>query len=294
MRYKVALQGFADLERRELVGWLDASRTRDHAYEHVESVPMADLLIADGDVAGVIDDVARHGRIDTTAFVGLLAPAGGFAPLQRPIDAARVLRSLDNLVARTRIEPGAFARASEIAGMPGDEPFVPTAAQPDARAIAKAAARQAARRARLVGTTASSRPLTGPPNVLVLDGNDLLRDHLCRLLEGFGFCTYPVTSIAQAAWMMQTRTFSAAFLDIGFDGDDVADSVALCRLFKGKLAPADPCGLMIVSSRIGPVDRVRAELAGVDAVLAKPLGRGDVARALELCRVALPVDERRR
>jgi len=51
--------------------------------------------------------------------------------------------------------------------------------------------------------------------------------------------------------------------------------------------------VVLMSPRLRPADRVRAALARSDAVLAKPLSRGDVARTLESCGVALPADERR-
>jgi CheY-like chemotaxis protein len=53
------------------------------------------------------------------------------------------------------------------------------------------------------------------------------------------------------------------------------------------------CALIVVTGSPRPVERVRAELAGCDAFLLKPVSRGAVAQALEACGVALPIDSRR-
>jgi len=109
---------------------------------------------------------------------------------------------------------------------------------------------------------------------------------LAFLLLG-GFCV-------MAAWMMQTRAFSAAFLDIAFDDTAGADAIALCRLIKAAPAAGSACALIVMCGALTPTDRVRAALAGGDVVLDKPIARGDVAGALEDCGVALPLDARRR
>ena len=53
------------------------------------------------------------------------------------------------------------------------------------------------------------------------------------------------------------------------------------------------CVLIVVTGSARPLERVRAELAGCDAFLHKPVSRGAVAQALEACGVALPIDARR-
>ena len=131
--------------------------------------------------------------------------------------------------------------------------------------------------------------------MLVLDRNDQARDHLCTLLEHFGFCTYPARSNSQALWLIEARPFRAAFLDIAFDGSNQSADIEVCRRIKtsSDLANQPMPVLFIVSGDTQPSDRVRAALLGSDAFLVKPLGRGDVARALEACGVTMPSDDRR-
>ena len=82
-------------------------------------------------------------------------------------------------------------------------------------------------------------------------------------------------------------------MDIRFDSSVAPEAIGLCHLLKRTPANGAACALIIVCDRIDPTDRIRAELAGSDFVLARPLGRGEVAGALEACRVTLPVDARR-
>ena len=210
MRYRVALEGFRGEERRALAEILDDPRARDPAYECVDSLALADLVVANGDSEGVIYTLEQRERVGVTAFIGLLAPSGALAHLKRPVDPAQVRRSLDRLVARAGFEPGAFAKSLGLAGVVRTAPHDAPAALPGARSNAKTAARRAVRRAQFAATAPAPNSPSVPANVLVLDPSETGREQLCRLLEVFGFCTYPVSSLAQAAWMTQTRELEAA------------------------------------------------------------------------------------
>jgi hypothetical protein len=50
--------------------------------------------------------------------------------------------------------------------------------------------------------------------------------------------------------------------------------------------------LVLASAALQPMDRVRAELAGCDETIVKPVTRGSVAGALDKRGIALPVDPR--
>ena len=133
------------------------------------------------------------------------------------------------------------------------------------------------------------------PDVLVLDADDTSRASLCGLLEGFGFRAHPASTIEKANQMLEAKHFTAAFLELSFDGIQQSVSVPLCGRVKVRPRHAAiPLSALIVMSGIArPVERVRAVLAGCDAFLAKPVTRGDVARALESCSVPMPLDSRR-
>ena len=135
-----------------------------------------------------------------------------------------------------------------------------------------------------------------PADVLVLESDDAARDQLCALLTAFGFRTHPVQSTMQAVRMLTAKRYAAAFLNIIFDGSAAPAAHDLCSRVKAPPPHANdaPCALIVVTGSGRPVERVRAELAGCDVFLLKPVSRGSVAQALEACGVPLPIDARRR
>ncbi|OYT98440.1 MAG: hypothetical protein CFE40_10825 [Burkholderiales bacterium PBB1] len=170
----------------------------------------------------------------------------------------------------------------------------PEEPSPVAKAATKALRRAQVRRT-LLASKGQPAPAAAPPDVLVLDGDDGAREQLCALLEVFGFRTHPVQSTMQAVRMLAAKRYTVAFLSIVFDGSAAPAAHDLCSRVKAPPAHAsDPaCALIVVTGSARPVERVRAELAGCDAFLHKPVSRGAVAQALEACGVALPIDSRR-
>lgn len=169
----------------------------------------------------------------------------------------------------------------------------PAGPSPAAKAATKALRRAQVRRTLLASKEQPAA--AAPPDVLVLDGEDGAREQLCALLEVFGFRTHPVQSTMQAVRMLAAKRYTVAFLSVIFDGSAAPAAHDLCSRVKAPPAHAsDPaCALIVVTGAARPVERVRAELAGCDAFLLKPVSRGAVAQALEACGVALPIDSRR-
>lgn len=278
MLYRVALRGFAESDRRSLASFLRETDHRDPGYQLVCLSADADVILADGDSAQVVVDVVEEFRVSTTLFLSELRPIEAAWHVSRPTNPAQLLRGLDELVALLDLPP-------EAAASQGD----------DAHAQPKAAARRAARQARLKAAAAAANPSRIPPDVLVLDGDGRARDRLCAVLEYFGFCAYPARSISQAMWLLETRQFAAAFLDIVLDGSDGGAGIELCQCFKSRprLLPGRAPVLFVVSDNSQAVDHVLAALAGSAAFLVKPLSHGDVAQALEGCGIPMPADARR-
>lgn len=153
---------------------------------------------------------------------------------------------------------------------------------------AKAATRAAVRRARLAQTAAAAGAVS--TEVLVLDQDPESRAALCVLLEGFGFKAHCADDAQHAATLAEQRPVAAAFIDVTLDESDDGSGIELCRQLR---ALRGTMALVLLAGEIHPVDRVRARLAGCDALIAKPARRGDVARTLEDCGVPLPSDARR-
>ncbi|MDE2146966.1 MAG: response regulator [Burkholderiales bacterium] len=165
----------------------------------------------------------------------------------------------------------------------------PTAAQPPrSRPGPAELAPKAARRAEVRRALQRDLP-PGPAEVLVLDPDRQAREPLCNLLRAFGFDVAVAEDAARAWALSQARPFAVAFVDVPLDGSDGGSGIELCRHLHAQAEAL----LVLVSAALRPLDRVRAELAGCDATLAKPVSRGSVARVLDSHGIALPADARR-
>jgi CheY-like chemotaxis protein len=166
---------------------------------------------------------------------------------------------------------------------------VPTATD---RRATKAAAKRASRRARLAQSAADAADT--PHDVLLLDASPE-PVALGLLLEMFGFRVQRVGSIAAAMSLLERTPLAAAFIDADAQDATGFDGLHLCHRIKHRLVPlarAVPA-VMLMSTHDSAAERVRASLAGCDAFLTLPVTRGDAARALESCKIALPSDPRR-
>ncbi len=180
--------------------------------------------------------------------------------------------------------------------LPASVVALPSAASPALpseraeRAAIKVARRAAVRHAR----QAAAPPPPVVCDVLVMDADALARNQLDDLLGELGFRVRPVATLAQAALLAGFHPFAAVFVAVPSGAVDGA----VHDLFEQVRATGERGGLaaavrVLMAAQWPPVDRVRAELAGCDATLVKPLSRRDVARVLDAHGVALPRDPRR-
>ena len=308
MRYRIALCGFSDFEYRAMhFSFQHPSGFRESEYDLVDTLADADFAVVDADSKPAVKGVMLSGRVAQSVFVGTDAPAGAARHLRRPIDPSRILRTLDELTARQNAgesptQPGGLHElptlmdivvlpqaAIEAAAVVMPPPAVSSPPQ----STAKAAARAKARRARQANSDSAADPGAIEPlrDALVLDADGVANTLLCALLERFGFQAHSVASVAQAAEQLEQRPFAAVFLDIALDDP----GVSLLQQIRALPAPWPHAGpaVLLVTAHLDPSDRVRAALAGLGEPLTKPLGRGDVARALEAADVVLPADARR-
>lgn len=320
MRYRIALCGFSEFEYRAMHFSFQHPDEREIVYEVVNSLAEADFAVVDADSHLAIESVALSGHISTAVFVGSEAPPGAAALVPRPIDLSRIMSALAELSAQQAplldvllpdsyddpdktitFAPPVLTDAVPVpppreppAAAPAPEPE-PKAPEVDARHAKKAAARAAARRARMSHVHTDPGQLEQMRDVLVLDADVESSTHLSGLLEVFGFRVHVARDILQAADILSQRPLVAAFLDIAFDGADQGDGLTLLQTIHdlprlvGHPAPA----VLTVTAKLEPANRVRAALFGISSPLIKPVTRGDVARALEACDVILPSDARR-
>ncbi len=178
--------------------------------------------------------------------------------------------------------------------VPMDDSRAPTPVPNATRTGHKAERRAAVRRLRQRGARTGEAELA-VPEVLVYDTDDGERDRLGSLLRGFGFGVHAVDHADKAAELAASRCFVAAFVDIVFDASDGGAGIDLCeqlRAHSQRHGGADTL-LVLASAALQPTDRVRAQLAGCNETIAKPVTRGSVAGALDSHGIALPADPRR-
>lgn len=99
MPHRVAFLGFSEFERKTLTSYFRLVHNRSPAYEQVPTLTDADFLLADADHGPSVQLVQAIERLGETVFIGNQAPPGCSVCIMRPIDALRVMRELDGLVA---------------------------------------------------------------------------------------------------------------------------------------------------------------------------------------------------
>jgi CheY-like chemotaxis protein len=195
------------------------------------------------------------------------------------------------------ISPAAIPESAP-APVPVQAPVqAPAAAKPQwasaqERAAAKAEARRRSRRARLAQAgRAGAESLC---DVLLL-GPERADAGLAAQLQAFGFQVRHASYSADVLALVAELPLAAVFLDVAPGSDEDMDGLELCMEIKHqRVALAGPVPpVFLLANRDSAAGRVRAKLAGCDALLIRPVTRGDAARALEACDVALPKDERR-
>jgi CheY-like chemotaxis protein len=159
----------------------------------------------------------------------------------------------------------------------------------------KAERRAAVRKSRLRGKP-SAGGVSTISEVLVFDAHDGDRDHLCGLLRDFGFLVRSVGRADEAAALAASHAFVAAFVDIAFDSVDGGGAgLDLCKQVRsaGGCRPGGTDTLLVLTTtRLKPMDRVRAELARCEEIILKPVTRGSIAGVLDSRGIVLPTDRR--
>lgn len=190
-----------------------------------------------------------------------------------------------------QVPPYVAADADAPVGVPPTPTAPPPA--PENLAERKARRRAAVRAAQLRARGLAPATLAAGPtawDVLVLEADPRARAELCQTLVLFGFRPHVAVSAAEAAGLCRRQAHVAAFLGLGSDCD-AEDTEALCRSLHD--APRGrPVALIAMGDPRRHADRIRMQLAGADRVLARPVGRGDIARALDDCGLRLPRDPR--
>lgn len=222
------------------------------------------------------------------------APPQGAVP---PITARRPPAAASRTRSESALKPAEFetivpmpkAAAASVEAPVAASKRPMTAAE---RAEAKAAARRRSRRARLA--QAGRAGAESLRDVLLL-GPERVDADLAAQLETFGFQVHSTIYSSDALALLSEVPLAAVFLDVVASSDEDMYGLELCMEIKQQrvllAGPVPP--VFLLADRDSAAGRVRAKLAGCDALLIRPVNRGNAARALEACDVVLPKDERR-
>jgi CheY-like chemotaxis protein len=172
------------------------------------------------------------------------------------------------------------------------EPPAPSGPAKAGPAASKAQRRAAVRRARQRNRGAAAGEIT-PADVLVCDADEAGRETMCALLRSFGFTVHVANQAQDALPLIASRRFVAAFVDVALDASDGAGT-QLCQTWREvDQRRGTQTLLVLATARLKPMERVRAEMAGCDEILTKPVTRGNLAGALDRHGVVLPADPRK-
>lgn len=283
MRYRVAVQGFSPFERSTFQSFFRLAARRQPAYDLVEDLSIADLAIADADQVAAISAVRSAGKLRRCLFIGANDVGPGIARLPRPINLMNVLRLLDEMA-----QPGAAAAARPATATPPAPAPATAPAQPLALDAMPAAA---SGRTALPAGTADFPGSSGFSNsvmvagddkfdhILVVDDSDIALRFMQTRLKRFGFKVHLARSGEEALERIERQQFEFVFLDVMMEG---MDGYQTCKVIKRRTPPPGrqvPVVVML-TSRAGPVDRIRGTLAGCDAYLTKPLSEDELVRVI--------------
>lgn len=258
---RVALIGFTRFERDHIEAGLQPGGERDPVYVLADSLATCSVAVVNADHEASVAEVTRQGRLGSAVMLGTTLRPGAAVQLPRPLSLAPLLQALDALVQATPPMSAAVQRVHEdlarlvVRPRPAASPggFMPVI---EGRAAAAPAAPQPKQAV--------------VDHVLIFDEDDAVLRFMAAHLERFGFEVHLVRSGAQAIESVARHHFAFVFLATGLEG---ADGFHICKTLKRRAYPGRraPPTVVLLLEQEAAVNRLRAELAGADACLAKPL-----------------------
>jgi CheY-like chemotaxis protein len=231
----VALIGFTEFERAHIESTVQTERGGRPSYVLCDALAACSLAVVDADQAHSVDEVVQLGRLGSSVMLGQTPRPGAAVQLPRPINPPMLLRALDHLL---HIQAPISAAVQRV--------------RDDLYRLARPA-----------------QPRQRMDHILVVDDNDAVLRFVAAQLQRYGFEAHlerdGSAAIARAARLRFAFVFIAARLE-DMDGFQV------CRAIK---QAANACGEPPVVAMLladdAAVSRLRAEKAGADAWLQKPV-----------------------
>ena len=235
----------------------------------------ADLLIGNATTPEVLNLLRARG--ESVPSIGIVERFERDAPFYQVAQDGQLLFSLAQAINRIRtgwmppVSAAAagylsVASAAEAASAAADDPTVSAspakASDSPAAAVAPAPATSAAASI----ATSAGLPWQRALNILVVDDSHFSREAISAALVKVGFAVDTAASGAVGIRMAAEKHFDVALVD--FEMPEMLGTEVLRKL--RALGAKAPSVLIMLTSRTGPVDRLRAKFAGCDAYLTKP------------------------
>lgn len=260
VRHAVRVLGFSEFERHQLETVLRLSDRRQPAYRCAAEAESASLAIADAEHPAARAEVARLGLGDATLWVGQ------GTPLPRPFNVSQVVRALDTVLQRGRAPAAAARRVLDelalLRGAPADRPVL-----------------------RLV--IASSDPRLLAPLAEPLRRAGCLLQAVRSGAEAIEAASAAGRAAPRKAGHAPEPLPVAVVLDARDDGAFAYLAARTVRQ-RAEAAGLPPPTVLLLADGALAVARVRAELAGADALLPLPVSADDLLRRLPIMDACLP------
>ena len=239
----------------------------------------ADLLIGNATTPEVLDMLRARGA--TAPSVGIVERFERDAPFYQVAQDGQLLFSLAQAINRIRAGWTPPVLAETVADSPAARLQKPTAASVAHEPVASAPSLPASE----LSTVAASAPAPAPVasaaasiassaglpwqralNILVVDDSHFSREAISAALVKVGFAVDTAASGVVGIRMAAEKHFDVALID--FEMPEMLGTEVLRKL--RALGNQAPSVLIMLTSRTGAVDRLRAKFAGCDAYLTKP------------------------
>ena len=267
--------GFNEVERAMLNSVFTLAARRSPGFSQhqpgssmVASAPTVYLVDADAPAA-LAEFQVLHKRTPLPALlVGSSAHGTGLPVFARPLQWARLLQALDDVVeGGTGVAtPPSASLAGLRATQPGSSP-THRAARPGLESVP------------------ARRP--GKESVLVVDDNATVRSFMQAKLAPFGFGVDFAETGEEAIGLSGQNEYTCVFLDVVLPG---VDGYQVCKMIKANKQAMRKTAVVMLTSRSSTFDKLRGSLAGCDEYLTKPL---EEDRLLEVIAKFLPSSRRK-
>lgn len=257
----VALLGFTAFEQQSIAACLRLTERSGSSLVLTDRVADCRLAVVNADNDAAVAEVTRQGLLGCSLMLGQRRHPGVAMQLARPINPTRVLRALQEMMAKETAASPAVQRALDDLA----EVTATLAGHVRPRETARAWAEGAAAEATLPARR------SGPDPVLVVDRDDAASRFIASQLDDFGFRVQLVRSAEAALEAAATQRFEWVFVDATLavtGGRKLGTAIRELSRQRGTAAPT----VVVLAEPDTPLG-VLAD-TGSEAYLLRPLAAG--------------------